>query len=294
MQKVDRLGWAAGFSFRAFGLLIGVRTNEPAAIDELRSRAPFASTPSEETEVEYLYSIVVGGEGKRRGSRRYNLIYSDATQICRTLDWQALLDGFERDVELFVAERARGRVFVHAGVVEKDGVAIVLPGRTLGGKSTLVAELVRAGATYFSDEFAILDEEGLVYPFPRPLQLRRTPERPAEKYSPPDVVAKPDSSPVPVACVLLTEYKSGARFRPRRLSPGRACLELLQHTLSARTQPELVLPALATVTSRSRVYETARGEARALARTILALVEKGDGIGAVPSHETAPVGSPAR
>jgi hypothetical protein len=31
-----------------------------------------------------------------------------------------------------------------------------------------VAELVRAGATYYSDEFAVLDSRGRVHPFPRP------------------------------------------------------------------------------------------------------------------------------
>ena len=38
------------------------------------------------------------------------------------------------------------------------GRAIVIPGRTFSGKSTLVAELVRAGATYYSDEYAVEDE----------------------------------------------------------------------------------------------------------------------------------------
>ncbi len=31
------------------------------------------------------------------------------------------------------------------------------------GKTTLVKAMVEAGATYYSDEFAVLDKEGLVF-----------------------------------------------------------------------------------------------------------------------------------
>ena len=40
--------------------------------------------------------------------------------------------------------------------------AILLPGGALTGKRTLVAELVRAGCTRYSDDYAVLDAEGLV------------------------------------------------------------------------------------------------------------------------------------
>lgn len=274
MQKVDRLGWAAGFSFRAYGLLIGVRANESEVLDELRGKLPFGSSPADATEVDYLYSIRVGSEDKRKGTRRFHLLYADAVQLGRTLDWPQLLDAFEKDVELFVGERASGRVFVHAGVVTWKGRAIVLPGSTMAGKSTLVAELVRAGATYFSDEFAILDEAGLVHPFRRPLSLRTAGEPGANKHTPDDVPCHEASvQPAPVGCVLVSTYKAGARFRPRLLSAGTTCLELLQHTLSARSQPDLVLPVLRAVTQGARSYKTLRGQAPEVAHAVLALAE---------------------
>jgi hypothetical protein len=31
------------------------------------------------------------------------------------------------------------------------------------GKTTLVSELIRAGATYYSDEYAVIDERGRVH-----------------------------------------------------------------------------------------------------------------------------------
>ena len=66
---------------------------------------------------------------------------------------------------MHLAERARNRIFIHAGVVGWQGRAIVIPGRSFSGKSTLVAALLQAGATYYSDEFAVLDGRGYVHPF---------------------------------------------------------------------------------------------------------------------------------
>src|SRR5438045_8281052 len=78
----------------------------------------------------------------------------------------------ESHLRLCVAELAKHRVFVHAGVVGWKGKAIVIPGRSYSGKSTLVSELVKAGATYYSDDYAVFDARGRVYPFPKPLEMR--------------------------------------------------------------------------------------------------------------------------
>jgi hypothetical protein len=38
-------------------------------------------------------------------------------------------------------------------------LAILIAGRSFSGNTTLAAELVRAGATYYSDEFKVVDSE---------------------------------------------------------------------------------------------------------------------------------------
>ncbi|MEP7147984.1 MAG: hypothetical protein ABI857_03805, partial [Acidobacteriota bacterium] len=76
---------------------------------------------------------------------------------------------FNSMLRIVVAEHARDCVFIHAGVVGWKGKAIVIPANSFQGKTTLVAELVKNGAEYYSDEYAILDEKGLVHPFPRDL-----------------------------------------------------------------------------------------------------------------------------
>ncbi|MCC7177582.1 MAG: DUF692 family protein [Acidobacteria bacterium] len=59
---------------------------------------------------------------------------------------------------------------VHAGVVSFGDGCVLLPASAGSGKTTLTAALIRAGATYFSDEIALL-EEGTLAVRPVPLAL---------------------------------------------------------------------------------------------------------------------------
>ena len=48
MQKVDRLGWAAGFVFQSYGVRVGVRANEPEILDRIAEILPFGWKPARE------------------------------------------------------------------------------------------------------------------------------------------------------------------------------------------------------------------------------------------------------
>lgn len=60
---------------------------------------------------------------------------------------------------------------VHAGVVARDGTAFAFPAESGQGKTTLTAALMRSGFDYLSDEALVLDDEGSVLPYPKPLAL---------------------------------------------------------------------------------------------------------------------------
>src|SRR5712664_2203540 len=270
MEKLDRLGWAAGLAFTAYGVSVGVRVSDPSVLERVRALLPPGWKPAGKPRVRRLYSLIVGGPTSRPGVRRFNLLYSDAARLLRTHDLEEALAQLELDLELYVADRAPRRTFVHAGVVGWNGQAIVIPGDSFSGKSSLVKALVKAGASYYSDEFAVLDERGRVHPYPIPLTIRPTRDGgPPMKYRAEELGGVAGVGPLPVGLILITRYVSGTRFRPRPLSAGRAVLELLAHTLPARRRLGRVLDALSRVVSQALVLRGTRGEAEETARQIL-------------------------
>ncbi|MGH9873222.1 MAG: hypothetical protein ACRD9S_12270 [Pyrinomonadaceae bacterium] len=273
MNKVDSLGWAVGFSLKSYGVRIGIRSNDPAALTSACRHLPSEWEAVSSPLVDRVYSILIGRKDSRSNGRRLNLLYGDDVQLARLSDLDGLYETLESDLRLFVAELATHRVFVHAGVVGWKGQGIVIPGRSYSGKSTLVAELVRAGATYYSDEYAVLDSRGRVHPFSKPLELREEGEFRQTKITAAELGGQSGTKPLPVRLVLMTQFKSGARWRPRKLTAGRGVLEMLFNTVSARRSPERALATLQRVTAQADVLKGVRGNATEVVDALLRRVE---------------------
>ncbi len=269
MKKIDRLGWAAGIAFVSYGLRIGIRVSSPEIMDRIEGLLPPQAKPARGPRVGCLYSLIVSGTKVGSNVRRFNILYADAVPLARTKNTDLVLEALERDLQLHVAERARRRVFVHAGVVGWRGRAIVIPGRTMSGKTTLVRALVRAGATYYSDEYAVLDERGRVHPYPKPMSVRENGGGRPMKIIPEALGGTTGVRPLPVGLVVATSYREGARWRPRQLSPGRAVMELFAHTVSARRDPERAFATLRSATAEAIALKGARGEAEEVAEVLL-------------------------
>ena len=269
MSKIDRLGWTAGLAFTAYGVRVGVRVNDVAVLENLIDFLPPTWKRSTVTTVEKLYSLLVGGETKRSGVRRFSLAYADAKRIGRSVDLDEVFDAFESDLHLHVAEMAPRRVFVHAGVVGWRGQAILIPGRSFSGKTSLVAELVKAGATYYSDEYAVLDSNGKVHPFSRPLAIREGDGPRQTRYRIEELGGAAGHKPLPVGLVVVSQYKQGGRWRPRRLSAGQGALSLLDNTVSIRRQPGFAFDVVQPLASHAEFLKSDRGEAGEVVKYIL-------------------------
>src|SRR5258705_1243493 len=92
MQKVDRLGWAAGFSIKSYGVRIGIRSNDAVCLERVGGHLPHERELVSSAVVDRLYSIIIGGAGPRANVRRYNLLYGDHVRLARSIDAE---DGFE-------------------------------------------------------------------------------------------------------------------------------------------------------------------------------------------------------
>jgi hypothetical protein len=271
--NLDKLRWVDGFAFASHGVQLGVRVSDPALMPTLRDSLPHGARLSAAKVVDRYFSVIRGGRREGSRIRDYHLLYVDHALYARSFKLDEVISAFESVARLGIAELARDRIFIHAGVVGWKGRAILIPGKTFTGKTSLVAELVKAGATYYSDEFAVLDSRGRVHPFPKPLSVRENGTGVQRNVTPEQIGGHTGGEPLPVGLVVVSEYRAGARWRPRTLSPGLGALALLSNTVPARRAPERALVALERVVARAPVLKSRRGEAAAAAPIILRALE---------------------
>jgi hypothetical protein len=152
----------------------------------------------------------------------------------------SLVPDLIRALDDAVIQRLSALRAVHAGAVLWGERALLLPGATHAGKSSLVAELLRRGATYFSDEYALIDSEGRVHPYPRPLLLRNgSPEQ--FPVLPAECNASIGDNPAPVGWILSLEYLPENTWSVGAVSQSEALLLLLRNTPHVLSEsPDLV------------------------------------------------------
>jgi hypothetical protein len=264
MAKLDRLVWAEGLTVRAYGVRLGLRASEPGVLEPLIARLPPTWKPAASPVADRVYSYVAGGRVPNSSVRRFHILYIDHARVTRDSSIDSCLEAFELDTRHTVAALAPRRVFVHAGVVGWAGGAIVIPGASFSGKTSLVAELVRRGATYYSDEYAPIDRYGRVHPFAKPLSIRGDGER-----SPEELGGTGGRRPLEVRAIVEAPFKPGARWRPRERSAGHGALALLSQALPGRTDPARTMSAVRAAASGAVVLSGARGEAEDMAERLL-------------------------
>ncbi len=266
--RLDGMDWPVALSIVAFGVHVGIRVSDERNAESLLRHLPPGATRGAFASQGRVYSLVLEGDdgGEARGT-----LYVDGSRVARH-SLAALAHTFETHLQLYIAEMAPEHVFVHAGVVGWRGRAIVLPGRSYCGKTTLVAALVDAGADYYSDEYAAFDATGRVHAYARALSIRAagTSGLTRRRIDAPDQ----GGEPLPVGLVVVSAYRAGAEFQPRRLSPGEGALALVANTVPARRVPERMLVTLERVVAQARLVSSDRGEAAAVAREILVLAKE--------------------
>ena len=266
MEKMDRLGWAAGVSFEAFGLRVGIRVLDPQLLNSLISRVPGHCRLLNSAEVDRLYSVVTPAV-IRRNVRPMYFLYGDHGRLSRTERFEELLDSFESDLDFYISANSPETLFIHAGAVRWKEHAILIPGRSRSGKTSLVAEFLRAGASYYSDDLAIVDRSGYLHPYPRPLSVRIADDA-SRRVRPEDLGAKSAKSGR-ISVVLFTEYVASASWCPSRITHGEGMLRLLQNVPSARKQPALVIDVLGNAIKNAEVQASYRGEKEQTVNSVL-------------------------
>jgi hypothetical protein len=175
---VEKESAVESLAVEAFGVTVAV-TAEPRHLAAVRGFLPPRANPVGHAPEHGCFALVKDTDDALLR------VMCDEHSLAGPVDLRLALGILDAQLRMHIALHAPNHVFVHAGVVGLGERAIVLPGRSFAGKTTLVAALVQAGAEYWSDEYAVLDADGLVYPYAKPLSMRindthETEERPIE------------------------------------------------------------------------------------------------------------------
>jgi hypothetical protein len=148
---------------------------------------------------------------------------------------------------------------VHAGAVLLGDRALLFPGASHSGKSSLVAELLRHGAVCYSDEYALIDAEGLVQPYPRPLLLRNG-GREQTAVLPFELNSRVATSRAKVGWILSLHYETGGSWKIRDVPQSLGLMSLLQNTPHALADSPHMVESFRRAVAETRCFEGQRGE----------------------------------
>ncbi|ALF55218.1 hypothetical protein ACX27_24140 [Nostoc piscinale CENA21] len=265
---LENLEWSDRIFFSSYGIGIGIRLNKSTLLEPLQSYLPPIRFPLSGLPVQKLYSLWVSTDKDDESVYR---LYEGQTELLCSPDLDEVLTLLENDLCLSIGIATQDWLFIHAGVVAWGDYAIVIPGRSFSGKTTLVMAFLQAGATYYSDEYAVLDRQGLVHPYPRAVSVRTSSEK-RQRLTATNLGVAVGSQPVKIKVILQTQYHPQTEWQPAAISTGQAILGLLDNTLTARLYPELTLSILTSATVGSSCFAGQRGEAAQLVDQVLTLL----------------------
>ncbi|MCW5698394.1 MAG: hypothetical protein KIT00_00980 [Rhodospirillales bacterium] len=272
-QTLNTSPSAETLSFRCFDLTIGIRSDNTQVVDAVIQRLPSCWQQGEPQTFDAVFELTQNRGESGAGAVDAWTLSMDGKMLLCTADEALLLRSFENALHLAVSAYSRRYVFVRAGVVRHGETVIVLPGKDGCGKTMLVSALLRAGASYFSDAFAVFDPNGLAHPYPVPLTVTATPDGDPESvavsyqhhYQPP-----PAPGPCAIGLIATLDYRPGASWRVDASTPKEAAVALLSNSLFVGAAPERSLRAIAAACVGIDALKGERGDADDAARRLLA------------------------
>lgn len=189
---------------------------------------------------------------------------------------------FEWGLNWCVATASGAQTVIHSAVVERSGLALVLPGSPGSGKSTLCAALALTDWRLLSDELTIVSQvDGRVQPLPRPISLKNQSidiiqqNFPTAEITPPVVAThkgaiayvRPPSRavaasgmPVPIGFIVFPKFVAGAKLDFEPLTRAEALSELMENTFNVGLLGAEGFASLARAIAHAKCYAVEYGD----------------------------------
>lgn len=176
-----------------------------------------------------------------------------------------------------VSTQIHSYLIIHAAVIEKDGLAAVMPAPPGSGKSTLTAALVQEGWRLLSDELTLIDLDTFeAVPMPRPIGLKnQSIDIIKQRY--PDAIMgivssdtlkgsvshlKPPTASVlnqhltsPIGWIIFPKFEAGAPTELSERSKGRSFIEIANNAFNYSVLGVTGFEVLTHVVDRARCYD---------------------------------------
>jgi hypothetical protein len=266
--SAERKGGEHSIAFEAYGVRLAMTAPRPGILERMREFLPPGSRACPPEAVERTFGLRFEDNGGF-------ILTRDGQDLSGTngMDLDLALEMFDTQLRIYLGRTAPDTIFIHAGVVAHGGVAMVIPSSSFAGKTTLVTSLVRLGAVYYSDEFAVINRDGRIEPYAKPLSLRESGGWKQTDHAVETFGGKAGDEPMPLGMIVITSYRQGADWDPKRLSAGAGAMALLSHAVPAKERPDEVMQAISVAAKDAVVLEGDRGEAGEVAPLLLQELE---------------------
>ncbi len=272
------------------GLRVRISSNYAPFIRDLRTvAAPLrVQEPLASPDLHYT-ALRVEGESPPlgvAGSATCFRLDRDRTNVCSTGEPLALLGTLHLDI--FDQWRARlGDLLIHGCAVGYGERALLFCGTQSTGKTTLITHLINCGASYLTDDFALIEPETLqIKPVLGPIQLKQPlfpfDHRRLKLYScksGPLYYAIPQPSVIPhpgqrftIQALIFPEYSVERDVALLPLTPAQGAFELMSHSYN---QPMLgargfeIVTRLAQAVPAFRLYHSDLDQTRKVLQSLV-------------------------
>ena len=163
-----------GLALRSGPFGVRLRSDDPVAVRTLLSLYRYHRLMDEQQVADFHISLQ-RPRGLRRWWRPQILMRTDSQTPFEPFRLDHAYPLFEWSLNWVIAMQAQQYLLLHSAVVEKDGIAMIMPALPGSGKSTLCAALMLQGWRLLSDELGIIrpDDPALaMHPLPRPTPLK--------------------------------------------------------------------------------------------------------------------------
>lgn len=162
----------AGLRLRTGPFVMHIRSPHTLVADGLRTLYGPYPIESDATFAEFALNIDHGA-GLRRWLRPQVRFVFDGRTVFEPLPTNQAFPLLEWAMNWCVSNHAHQYLILHAAVVARGDLAMVLPAPPGSGKSTLCAALIHSGWRLLSDELTLIGmDDGLISPLCRPVSLK--------------------------------------------------------------------------------------------------------------------------